>query len=82
MKLKEWASGTLPHSYPRSRTAATMHTCEIRPRKDHRGVDLICASKIPNDLAQFALCSLLIAFPSQRQEIGWKCRLFIIGSLA
>jgi hypothetical protein len=31
-----------------------------------------CASKMPNNLAQLAPCSLLIAFPSQGQEIDCK----------
>jgi len=34
------------------------HVDEIRPRKDKRGVDLISASSMPNDSAQFAHCSL------------------------
>jgi hypothetical protein len=45
---------------------------EVRPRKDHRGVDLISASHLPNLSAQFLPCSLLIGFPSQRQEIDCK----------
>jgi len=33
---------------------------------------VISASQIPNDSAQFAPCSLLIAFPSEGQEIDCK----------
>jgi len=27
-----------------TKTAKVMHVCEVRPRKDHRGVDLISAA--------------------------------------
>jgi hypothetical protein len=59
---------TVPTAWPGTMTNS-QHAYEIRPRKGRRGVDLISASYMPKDSAQFSPCSVLIAFLSQQQEI-------------
>ena len=42
---------------------------EGRPRKDHRGVDLIPASHLPNNSAQFSYDSAFVGLlPSKRPD--------------
>jgi hypothetical protein len=40
----------MPRFVSRAATALMIHVCEVRPRKDHRGVDLI-SDVLPIDLS-------------------------------
>jgi hypothetical protein len=44
---------TLYAIFKASPMQSTIHTYEIRPRKNKRGVDVISASEMPNDSAHF-----------------------------